>query len=228
MPVKAVYCREDELRLAIVTMRAEADLRLTRAAQILDDDLKQKAYESAHRLFDAARSLEQDLSGSRETPTLDEERETILTMIRETAKEEGGYTRYGTLAEQLADLIQGLRQGKDRAIGMVATIVDEQRVKLQAMLWILKSALDSPTHKSKDARLHLALESIEQITNEMQGLDPDSISAYQTWGWEKGSWNTRRLTADVMRKQNIIGELEVRLAEAELELKARAPVQEGQ
>lgn len=214
MSVKAIYCREDELRLAIVTMRAEADLRLTRAAQILDDDLKQKAYESAHLLFDAARSLEQDLSGSRETPTLDEEREAILNIIRETAKEESGYTRYGTLAEQLADLIQGLRQGKDRAIGMVATIVDEQRVKLQAMIWILKSALDSPTHKSKDARLNLALESIQQITNEMQGLDPDSLRAYQTWGWEKGSWNTRRLTADVARKGEIIRSLQAKLAEA--------------
>jgi hypothetical protein len=224
MPVKAVYCKESELALAISTLRAEADERIARAGKLpgdaQDNDLKQEAYRSADRLFDAARSLEESLNYSHESPTLDEERESILNLIRDTGKQENGYTYSGTLRDQLAYLIRSLREDKDRTIGLLATLVDEQRVKLEAMRWILKSALGSPTHKSKDSRLNLALEATDQILSEVQGIDPETLPYYTSWDWHKGSWNTRRLNADLRRKEDVIRHLQERLEAVENEHKA--------
>jgi hypothetical protein len=220
MPTLAIYCKEDELKMAITVLRESATQKLSEARELerqgnLENPdtgalMSSEVRATANKYLAAARDLEWSVEGLANQPTLDEEKAELRQIVDELFKD-GGFRTVGTLAEQVRSGVEAVRRQRQEAFGAAATLVDDQRVRLEAMRWVLKSALDCPTHKSKDARLRLALEAVEEIGNQLQKIDPDEIDHYTHYNWKVESWNTRKLTAQVYRQEQQIRELQEQL-----------------
>lgn len=223
MPVQAVYCKEDQLKLAITVLRESATQKLYEANDLdrqgnnLENPdtgalMSSEVRAVANKYMTAARDLEWSIEGLANQPSVDEEKAELHQIIDELFKD-AGYRMYGTLAEQIRSGVESVRRQRQEAFGAAATLVDDQRVRLEAMRWVLKSALDSPTHASKNARLRLALEAVEEISNQLQKIDPDEMDHYTHHDWKVESWNTRKLTSQVYRQEQQIRELQAQLDE---------------
>jgi hypothetical protein len=221
MPVKAIYCKEEELKLAITVLRESATEKLSEARELerqgnLENPdtgalMSSEVRAVANKYLAAARDLEWSTEGLSNQPTLDEEKEACLAVLKKMW-DDIGHSVHGTLAEQFESAAESLRRQRQEAFGVAATLVDDQRVRLEALRWLLKSALDSPTHASKNARLRLGLEAVAEIINELQKIDPDKIHHYTGWNWHTESWNSRKLTAEIYRK-----DAQIQLLQGQLE-----------
>lgn len=207
MPVKALYCKEPELNLAILALRELANARIDAANNIsrtnTEDDiesLRKDALSAAQCYLKAAESLEWAVDGNHEIPTPDEEKAELRKIIDELWQGIG-YRYGGSLSEQIRAGVDAVKREQKEAYGLVATIIDDQRIRLEALRWILQQALDCSTHKSKDSSLWLGLRSIEKIIDELQGIDKDNPARYSAWDWHKGSFNTRKLNAEIQEKE---------------------------
>jgi hypothetical protein len=215
--LQVIYGHETDLRTAIHALRELANDKLRYASTVTKElkspdgeGLHDMALRTANHLFSTANSLEQAVHHNYEQPTFEEEKQELHALL-DDLHSLVSFRHAGTLAEQFASMIDYLKRQRSQAFGLAATIADEQRVKLEAMRWMLKSALASPTHASKNRRLELALEATEEILNELQKIDPDQLSGLSTPHWEVGSWNTRRLQSDVYQKEKQIQQLKARI-----------------
>jgi hypothetical protein len=223
MPVKAIYCKEEELKLAVTVLekssydflkeaerleRSEIPIINEATGALTADHLRK----TANKHLAAAQGIQWSIEGLVNQPTPDEEKEELRKLLDEL--HEGiGRKIYGRgLVDSIRDCVEEMKSERKEAFGLVATLVDDQRVRLEAFRWILNSALSSPTHASKNARLRLALESLQEIVNEIQKIDPDNIDGYGTYDWHLGSWNTRKLNADIYYK-----DMQIRRLQEELE-----------
>lgn len=230
MPLKVIYGKEDELRLAVTVLQESAKNFVAEAARLEKDgvsvinpatgaELSSELRASANARLAAARAIEWSIEGlGNDQPTADEEKEELRKVINDLF-EGVGYRLHGTLVEQVRTGVEAVKSQRKEAFGLVATLVDDQRIRLEALRWTMKSALDSPTHASKNARLKLGLEAIEQIINELQKIDPDNIARYTVYDWHTGSWNTRKLNATIYHQEGQIRALRARLEEIQKERK---------
>jgi hypothetical protein len=244
MPVKAIYAKEPELRLAVAALRelANAKVEIANKLEVPPakkagkekavtksdiEDIRLKALHAAHQYLDAANSLQREVDGACEKATPDEEKAELKKII-DGLWEGVGYSYGGSLAEQVQKGVETVKRREKEAYGVIATMIDDQRVRLQALQWILEQALGCSTHKSKDSRLYLGLDSVKAIIDELQKIDKDNPRSYSAWEWHKGSLNTRKLNAEVYRKDRQISEMreEIDKLEGLLKLKSASADQE--
>lgn len=217
MPIKALYCRDEELRAAIAAMRELAHIKIGQATAVDDAvenrdgvSLKLLAYKNAKELLSEADRLERSVNGMHEQPTADEEKEE-LRKILDGLFNGVGYRVHGSLSEQVQSGVNAVQRQRDEAFGLVGTLVDDQRIRLEALKWMVKSALTAATHSRKNAKLYLAEESIDEILNELQKIDKDNPSRYSVYDWHHGSFNLRKLNAEIYQKDQQIRNLKERL-----------------
>lgn len=224
MPVIALYCKEQELRDAVTALRelgqakiAEANSLKTAPNKNKRSALIQAALTNAEQYLKSADALEYTLQHGYESPTADEEKAELRKMLDNLASE-AGYRCGGRLVEQLESMIRSLTGQKKEAFGLVGTIIEDQHVKLEAMRWLIHSALNAATHKSKDGRLRTALEASEEIVNNLQKIDPDNLDQYLSWQWKSGSWNVRHLNAELRHKESQLRQAQERIDQLEASL----------
>lgn len=177
-------------------------------------DMRDELRATANRYLTVARELEWAMEGRSLQPTPDEEREEIKAII----EKEFGESRYrvsGTLPEKIRGILATERVSRSEAFGLVATLSHELQVKLEAMDWVLKSALTGGTHREKNKWIELGRTACTEIMAELQRIDPDTLSRYTSWDWKSGSWNIRKLQSDVYHKDDQIRRLQERIAELE-------------
>lgn len=238
MPYKLLCIKEDCLKLAVIVLQESGKNFVAEAARLEKDgrsiineatgnELSNELRASANNRLASAREIEWSLENLRNQPTPDEEKEEIKRSINDLF--EGLGVRYrGRLVEEIQWGVREVKCQRDAAFGLVATLVDDQRIKLEALRWLIQSALDAPTHASKNARLRLGLEAIKEIIAEMQKIDPDNISRYTVHDWRAGSWNLRRLQADVYHKDTQIRALQEQLNDLQKEKKGSESIERAQ
>lgn len=218
MPIKAIYYRDEELRAAIAAMRELANIKIGQAHAVDEAvensdgvGLKLLAYKTAKELLSAADNLERSVDGSHEQPTADEEKKELRGIL-DGLFNGLGYRVHGSLSEQVRSGVESVKRQRDEAFGVVATIVDDQRIRLEALRWMVKSALAAATHSRKNSKLYLAEESIDEILDELQKIDKDDPHRYTAYDWHRGSFNVRRLESEIYQKDQQIRHLKERLS----------------
>lgn len=143
--------------------------------------------------------------------------ELIYEIARECSYKYGGATR----VQAIRSYFESLRKDKQNAYGTFASLVDDQRVKLLAVKFLIKCVLNAATHREKNDKLYMALDSVDAIVEELAKIDVDRPESYHWHAceYETGSWDYRRALRDLHYRNSEVNRLREELAEVQEKLK---------
>lgn len=214
MAYKNLFIQVETVQAAIAAMTELATLR---RAQIIHSTGPNSVSEDAPALRQVrllewhAEQLSESARYTDSKPTEGEELTAIDNLLVKISKE-AGYG-YGTRerAKQLESYFESLRDQKSKAHATLAAFADDQRVKLMALQFMVEAALHGATHRMKDSRLYMVLDSINAIAQGLSGIDKDDVWEFGRHIGSTGSWDYRKLAAEVYRKNQRIQELEEKI-----------------
>lgn len=225
MPYKHLFVQAEAIQAAIAAM---TELAMVRRAMLQSDPLPEAgegetAYSAderpalrqirqleyyAEQVSDAVRYADQE-------PTKDEELAAIDELLKKASKEAGHHYADRQRARQLESYFDSLCTQKGKAYATLAAFADDQRVKLLALQFMIDAALACPTHRMKDSRLHMAQDAINAIVQGLSGIDKGNIWDFAHVLGTTGSWDYRKLAAEVYQKNQQIEAMQKRLEELE-------------
>jgi hypothetical protein len=146
--------------------------------------------------------------------TENEQLASLDKLLKEMGKEHGAHYSTTDRINAIKHYFEDLRQEKQNAYGLFATLTDDIRVKLLAMQFMVSSVLSSATHREKDTKLGMLEESIEAVTQELQKIDKDRPETYQWYKSRTGSWDYAKALRDLHHQKSRTTELEETLERA--------------
>jgi len=127
--------------------------------------------------------------------TAQTENEQLIAIHEFLKKELSKHTRSGyfdpkDLVKAVKNFYQDIANEKQRAFGLFATLVDDQRIKLQALQFMLEQALYGSTHRAKNARIEQVKETIQTIAENLGRIDKNDPMDYQWHNQSSvGNWD---------------------------------------
>lgn len=177
-----------------------------------------KDKEKDFNLIEDARNIEQLATDIRDKKNwrdkLPDENEQ-LKMIQEfmndiIAKETNWHWGGDSLKDKIEHYFNDIKGQKADAIKKLVSFVEDQKNKILALKYIVLKALQSATHRSKDARLRIVLETMTDLINELYAIDSERLY-YDYCDRDRVSWDYRNVLADNFKKGQIIEGLQEEL-----------------
>jgi hypothetical protein len=155
----------------------------------------------AHDFYDHVQRGENKASDNEELVAIDE-------LIKEIGRE-NGYSYAGLKrAEAIRAHFEQLKQQKHEALKVYAALADEIRVKMLALEFMLNAATNSATHREKDSKIRIVIESLVSVIEDLVKVDVDDTHSFYRDLNTSGSWRYARAMSDLHHKGSAIKGME--------------------
>lgn len=217
MPYKYISTDDETIAMAVSAMRELASIKsaIATAKSNGNDDEQVAAFNlRAHinRLNYSARRLEEHASWADDKPTVPEQMKSIVELAGEAAHEVGYTYAVSDPARALRNYFEHIKANRERAFSVLAHFLDDQRIKIQSLEYIIQLAMMCPTHRQKDQRLQIALDAIKGICEGLSGANVDDVQRFEMTAFQE-SWDYRKLASELHHKNSLIADLQNQLEE---------------
>lgn len=133
----------------------------------------------------------------------------IDKLIEEEIRRGAGYT-FSTddRVKALRAYFDTLVDKKDEAYKLFAKLVDNTRIQLLAIQFMVEGVLNSATHREKDTKLGMVQDTLDAIIQGFTKIDKDRPWSYSWYTRDLGSWDYARALRDLHHRTSDIKRLE--------------------
>jgi len=150
--------------------------------------------EQARLLEIAAKQIREAAQYAGQEPTPHEQLQALEKLAQELSHTAGYGFGSQSISEKLRSYAHTIADQRQRAYSTLAAFVEEQKNRLLAIKFIINSAMNSATHREKNTRLQIAVESLDAISLELFGLNMDSYFLFEM---NDGGWDIRKLSSEI-------------------------------
>jgi hypothetical protein len=233
MTYRKFFTKEAELQEVLARLEELYSIKLERFKTLPTNSTEEgetpawterKALDRLSRLIENFRSSinygESELEENEQLSAID-------ALMKEISREAGyGYGNKDRV-QQLRAYFETLKNNKHKAYSIFAQLVDDQRIKLLAVQFLLESVPHSATHRVKDFKIGMVQETLRAIVEDLSLVDKDHPDHYDWRRGDLGSWDYTKALKDLHHKKSNIERLEKELEEARAKLAQYEPPAEN-
>jgi hypothetical protein len=208
MSYRKFYIEDEIVRNVITYLHELQSLKRERLENNWDDDVTNVERDHLKSISYVFSKLKWAIEYSETEQDENEELAAVDKLMKEISKEAGYSYATKNRTRAMRNYFESIQQDKHEAYKVFAALVDDMRIKLLAVQFLINGVLVSATHRVKDTKLGMVQETLDALIEDLGKTNKDRPQDY-FWRHESlGSWDYAKALTKLHHKSSNIDRLE--------------------